>query len=291
MDLHSLAYFKKVAELQHITRASEELHVAQPSLSRTISALEKELGVQLFERTGKNIVLNKYGMIVLHHTNNIMQELKDIEEELLDAQGETNRTVSLLLYAASKLIPRIVMDFKREYPTIRLQIVQEGLSKSQREDYDLALFATMQPSNNLHTVTLFEEDIVLALPESNPLAQKSSLHLSEVANEKFICLQQGKNLRTITDTYCKIAGFEPDVVLESDSPEMVRELIYAGIGISFIPSVTWQGMVTDNIVLVPISSPQCRRYINLSWHENCYLSSAPILFRDFLQKYFKSIKK
>ena len=57
MDIHSLTYFKKVAELQHITRASEELHVAQPSLSRTISRLEKELGVQLFERSGKNIIL------------------------------------------------------------------------------------------------------------------------------------------------------------------------------------------------------------------------------------------
>lgn len=143
MDIHSLTYFKKVAELQHITRASEELHVAQPSLSRTISRLEKELGVQLFERSGKNIILNSYGEILLKHTNRILQELKDIEQEIGDAAGERSRTVTLSLYAASKLLPELVMAFKHEYPSIRLQIIQEDLTKNQPNGCDLTLFSSM----------------------------------------------------------------------------------------------------------------------------------------------------
>ena len=139
MDIHSLTYFKKVAELQHITRASEELHVAQPSLSRTISRLEKELGVQLFERSGKNIILNSYGEILLKHTNRILQELKDIEQEIGDAAGERSRTVTLSLYAASKLLPELVMAFKHEYPSIRLQIIQEDLTKNQLQAGELKL--------------------------------------------------------------------------------------------------------------------------------------------------------
>ena len=293
MDIHSLTYFKKVAELQHITRASEELHVAQPSLSRTISRLEKELGVQLFERSGKNIILNSYGEILLKHTNRILQELKDIDQEIGDAAGERSRTVTLSLYAASKLLPELVMAFKHEYPSIRLQIIQEDLTKNQPDGCDLTLFSSMQPCKQDHSASLIEEEILLALPESNPLSKRENLNLnlSEVAGEEFICLQQGKSLRTITDTFCKIAGFEPSVVLESDSPETVRELIRAGIGISFIPSITWQGMGTENIVLVPISFPQCRRYINLSWRAQGYLSPAAILFRDFVQDYFKTFQK
>ena len=239
MDIHSLTYFKKVAELQHITRASEELHVAQPSLSRTISRLEKELGVQLFERSGKNIILNSYGEILLKHTNRILQELKDIEQEIGDAAGERSRTVTLSLYAASKLLPELVMAFKHDYPSIRLQIIQEDLTKNQPDGCDLTLFSSMQPCTQDQSASLIEEEILLALPESNPLSKRENLNLSEVAGEEFICLQQGKSLRTITDTFCKIAGFEPSVVLESDSPETVRELIRAGIGISFIPSITW----------------------------------------------------
>lgn len=291
MDFHSLKYFKKVAELQHITRASEELHVAQPSLSRTISRLERELGVQLFERSGKNIALNLYGEIVLKHANRIFQELKDMEQELSETAADSSQSVSLSLYSASKLLPGLVMAFKQAHPSIRLQIIQENLHKNSSEECDLTLYSSMQPNGNDNSVTLFAEDILLALPESNPLAHRSSLNLSEVADEEFICLQRGKSLRTITDMYCKIAGFEPSVVLESDSPETVRELIRAGIGISFIPSITWQGMETENLILVPISSPQCKRYINLSWRNQGYFSPAAALFRDFVQEYFRPYKK
>ncbi|MEW4412549.1 LysR family transcriptional regulator [Clostridium sp. AN503] len=291
MDLHALSQFKKIAELQHITRAAEELHVAQPSLSRTIARLEQELGVPLFERSGKNIILNDYGKIVLKHTDQIFQEIKDIERELEEASDEKSQTVSLSLYSASKLLPGLVMAFKKAHPAVRLQIIQENLHKDPSKECDLTLYSSMQPSDSEYSVTLFAEDIFLALPESNPLAHRSSLQLSEVAHEEFICLQRGKSLRTITDTYCRIAGFEPSVVLESDSPETVRELIRAGIGISFIPSITWQGMETENLVLIPIESPQCKRYINLSWRSRGYFSPAAGLFRDFVQEYFKPYKK
>lgn len=291
MDFHSLTYFKKVAELQHITRAAEELHVAQPSLSRTIARLENELGVQLFERSGKNIFLNAYGGIVLRHTNRILQEIKDIQREIADVSDDSDRTVSVSLYSASKLFPNLVMAFKKQYPGIRLQIIQENLNKNPSEECDLTLYSTMQPDIRENSVTLFAEDILLALPKSNPLSQRASLNLSEVANEEFICLQRGKSLRTITDIYCKIAGFEPSVVLESDSPETVRELIHAGIGISFIPSITWQGMETKDIVLVPITAPQCKRYLNLSWRAYGYFCPAAVVFRDFLQEYFRPYQK
>lgn len=289
MDIHSLTYFKKVAELQHITQAAKELHVVQPSLSRTIAGLERELGVQLFERVGRSIALNRYGEIVLRHTNQIMQELRDIEVELADARDDFRRTVTISLYAASKILPQMIIDFKREYPSIRLQIIQEDLTSSLDECCDLSIFSSIQPCHGENEITLIEEEILLALPESNPLASQQAINLKDVEKEGFIGLYRGKSLRTITDIYCQMAGFEPNVVLESDSPETVRELIHAGIGIAFIPSITWQGMETDNVVLLPISFPQCKRYINLSWRENGYLSPAAVLFRDFVRRYFSDL--
>lgn len=286
MDIHSLTYFKKTAELQHMTRAAEALRVAQPSLSRTIAALEGELGVQLFDRVGKNILLNPYGEIVLRHTNTILRELEDIHTELAEARDESRRSVSISVYAASKLLPLLVKEFKREYPSIVLHIVQGDLA-DRGEEYDLSIYSSLQPGSGLHQEMLIEEDILLALPVSNPLSSRESLDLREVAQEEFICLQKGKSLRSITDNYCKVAGFDPNVILECDSPETVRELISAGVGISFIPMVTWSGMESDSVRLVPISFPQCRRYINLSWREHGYLSPAAVLFRDFVRAYFR----
>ncbi len=291
IDLNSLTYFKKVAELQHFTLAAEELRVAQSSLSRTISRLEQSLGVQLFDRSGRNVTLNPYGEIVLRHTNRILQELHDIERELADYSDQSHQLVTLSLYAASKLLPQLVTTFKQRYPSIRLKVIQESPSSEISEECDLTLSSSIYPLSAPNTITLFSEDILLALPESSPLANRPCVNLIEVSHEQFICLHKGKSLRKITDTYCQIAGFEPSVVLESDSPEIVRELIHAGIGISFIPSITWQGMETRNLALIPIHFPQCKRYIQLSWRNEGYLPSAAVIFRDFMKEYFRDFKK
>ena len=218
IDLNSLTYFKKVAELQHFTLAAEELRVAQPSLSRTISRLEQSLGVQLFDRAGRNVTLNPYGEIVLRHTNRILQELFDIERELADYSDQSHQLVTLSLYAASKLFPQMVTAFKHKHPLIRLKVIQESPSPDVSEECDLTLSSSIYPLSSPNTITLFAEDILLALPDSSPLANRPFVDLIEVSHEKFICLHKGKSLRKITDTYCQIAGFEPTVVLESDSP-------------------------------------------------------------------------
>lgn len=291
MDIHSLTYFKKVADLQHLTRAANELRVAQPSLSRTIAALEDELGVRLFDRVGRNISLNRCGEIVLRHTNRILQELDDIRAELADETDEADRTVTFSSYAASKLLPNMVMAFKQKYPHIRLQIVQEGIPGALNPDCDLSIYSSISPCSNDNEVNLLEEEIFLALPESSPLAQFESVSLRDAASMDFICLQKGKSLRSIADAYCKMAGFEPNVVLESDNPETVRSLIRAGLGIALIPEITWRGTETEQVVLRPISFPECKRYIHLSWKATGYLSPSALLFRDFVKDYFAVLSK
>lgn len=289
VDIHALSYFKLVAELQHLTKAAEQLRVAQPSLSRTIAGLEEDLGVKLFDRVGKNIQLNRYGEIVLEHTNRILREIQEIWDELAAERGEENRTVTVSLYAASKLLPQLLTAFKEEYPSIRLKIIQQDLNKGGDSGCDISIFSSIQPHEGENEIVLIEEELLLALPEDSPLAQRESIDLREVSQMEFICLHKGKSLRTITDIYCQMAGFEPTVILESDSPETVREMICVGMGISFVPSITWRGMDTRNIVLCPLSFPRCKRYINLGWRKGGYLSPAAVLFRDFVQDYFMAL--
>ena len=125
MEITHLRYFKKTAELEHITKAAQELHVAQPSLSRTISMLEDELKVKLFNRKGKSIELNEYGIIVLNHTNRILKELEAIHREIDDARENSVMNVTFSMNAASTLIPRLVRGFKEEHSDIRLHILQD----------------------------------------------------------------------------------------------------------------------------------------------------------------------
>ena len=124
-----------------------------------------------FNRKGKSIELNEYGIIVLNHTNRILKELEAIHREIDDARENSVMNVTFSMNAASTLIPRLVRGFKEEHSDIRLHILQEDLVEDSGQSCDLTLFAGSQPVSGPYCTTLIEEEIRLALPVTNPLAQ------------------------------------------------------------------------------------------------------------------------
>lgn len=282
----TLSYFQKVAETEHLGRAAAELCVAQPSLSRMIRNLEAELGVPLFDHKGRNIALNEYGKILLKYVDRIFLNLDSAKREIQDALEAKESVVTLSIYAASKVIPSLLSAFRQEHPHIRFEIFQHDPSAQTDHAADLNLFSSIYPMDDEHTVTLLEEEIVLAIPKSDPRASAEALPLALFSGDDFISLQPGKSLRTITDAYCSSAGFVPHIHLECDSPSTVRDFIRAGLGISFVPCVTWSGVNDAYIALVHISAPKCRRYIGLSWSKEAYLSPSAVMVRDFFVRHF-----
>ncbi len=243
LTLLALSYFQKTAELQHLTRAAEALHISQPSLSHTIKVLETELGVPLFSRSGRNIVLTKIWRDPAppyepHHAGASRRA-----EGAGGYQGSTEAHRHHLSFAASMIIPAFLTRFRQEHPDIRFEILQQHNKPGQQNQnhVDLFLSSSINPIENDHSVTLLKEDIMLAMPDTDPHARKSSVNLMNLSKAGFISLEAGSSLRTITDFYCRMAGFVPHVVLESDSPMTVREFIRAGLGVSFAPRITWHG--------------------------------------------------
>ena len=265
----------------------------QPSLSHTIKVLETELGVPLFSRSGRNIVLTRYGEILLRHTNRIMQELHGAQKELADTKEAQKLTVTISLFAASMIIPAFLTRFRQEHPDIRFEILQQHNKPGQQNQnhVDLFLSSSINPIENDHSVTLLKEDIMLAMPDTDPHARKSSVNLDEFEKAGFISLEAGSSLRTITDFYCRMAGFVPHVVLESDSPMTVREFIRAGLGVSFAPRITWHGVGGDHVALVPISSPSCSRYISLSWKKGEKLSPPADMLKRYIIENFSDFAR
>ncbi len=288
ITISELEYFSKTAELQNITKAAEVLHLTQPSLSRSISSLETSLNVKLFDRSGRSITLNDYGKIVYSHANKILTQLQAMENELNDASQKEERTISITISSASSILPIVISKFNATYPDTHFS-VQQSASTGNYNDFstDFNFFSTTTPVHNNHTVTLLKEDLLLAVPQSYPQAQKASVRLEDFANYGFISLQAGKDLRTIADHYCSEAGFIPSIFLESDSPFTIREFIKAGLGIAFVPEITWSQVRGKGIKLMPIQMPKCVRYIHLSWHQAGYLPKQAARFRNFLINHFE----
>ncbi len=291
--LLALSYFQKIAEKQHLTRAAQELHISQPSLSRTMKSLEAEMGVPLFARSGRNIALTQYGEILLRHTERIMTELELAEQEIDAMKGALQTTVRFSLFAASKLIPGFMMNFRNVHPNIHLEILQQKIDheKKNGNTVDLSLFSSISPRDNDCCKTLLEEEILLAMPNNDPRSNAPAVILSDFSDAGFIMLQTGKSLRAITDVYCHAAGFTPRISLESDSPDTVREFIRAGLGVSFVPEITWHGVSGQNISLRPITSPVCRRSIILSWRPDIENSPSAVLLRDYIIGHFADYAK
>lgn len=286
-----LTYFQKIAQTQHLTRAAEQLHVSQPALSKTLSSLEEILQTPLFDRTGRGITLNRNGEIFLQYTNRILAELADAKRALDAAGQEKRRRVTLALRVASSVVPDMLTEFKLLHPQIMLQILQQDNAEdgeNSAKQADLTLFSSLYPVENEHTRTILREELMIAMPERLGGRDPSPVNLSDFSNAEFICLQKGKSLRSITDVYFQMAGFSPNISLESDSPQTVREFVRAGVGLSLIPGITWSSVRGDRITLRPVASPRCQRYIGISWRENQSDPEATELLRDFLTDRFQA---
>ncbi|MCD1261781.1 LysR family transcriptional regulator [Paenibacillus athensensis] len=290
MELSALKCFQTVARMEHMTQAAEVLHLAQPALSRTIRQLETELGVQLFDRIGRKLRLNEYGARFLLKVDTALSTLEEGRLELRDLAERPSGTVTLYVQVASHLIPELICSFREQYPEVEFKLLQQDPVNGAPLVFDLCL--TTAPCAIPDTVSeqLLTEDIVLAVPAGHPLAHRSALQLSELRGEGWISLRPGRRLRETTDALCRQAGFAPRILYECDEPSMVRGLVRAGLGVSFIPAITWSGSQGSAVTLIPIEDARCARTIDLVWHPNRYMTKAAAAFRDFARSYFRQLR-
>lgn len=292
MELYQLEQFKVAAELSHITKAAQVLSISQPALSKNIRSLEKELGYPLFDHIGKNIQLNGNGKILLDCVNEIQTSLSNARRRIREENENRSASISLCVKAASKLLPEILMDYSRKYPGTHFSVCQSQNSRPDHCAFDFTIDASLAPADNDdHSCTLLREQILIALPAGHPLARNISVTLGDLKGESFISLQKGMGLADITQYYCHLSGFEPNIVFESDNPSTVRSLIQLGLGLAFIPAATWPGIADETIRLLPIQPLQCFRYINLLWPKGRYLTPAALSFKSFLTDYFFRLNK
>lgn len=293
MELQQLLYFRKVAELQHFTRAAEALAVSQPALSRAVGRLEGELGVRLFEREGRSVRLNRYGRIFLGRVERILQEVETARHEMADLSGTERGTVALafLHTLGVKLVPDLLRQFRRDHPAIGFQLWQnasEGLLKQlEAGEIDLCLASPFQRNEpaTVEWVDLFTEELYLVVPPDHPLAGRGTAALREVADSDFIALKPSTGLRQISDELCRQAGFTPHIRFEGEEVATIRGLVQSGLGVALLPAMAESERLGAE--WLHVSTPVCRRTIGLAWRKDRYLSGAAQLFRDFVQARFQ----
>ncbi len=290
MEITQLKYFYALAQTQHVTRTAEQLHIAQPSLTQSIRRLENELNVKLFKSTGRNIVLTECGKYLQKKIEPVLKILNEIPEEIQALTGDRKKMLKINVLAASTLITDTIIQYQKEHPEVRFQIVQN----TETEDADITIFTReffQQPLVSKDIFYIFSEEIFLAVPNNSEYAQRDSLPLSEMAGKNFISLAGTKGLRSICDRFCLHAGFKPNVIFESDNASAVKNLISASIGIGFWPQHTWESHDCSGMTLLSISEPKCQRDIVVQLHNDSESHEEAFCYYNHLVSYFEDLKK
>ena len=290
-----LEYFCVAARLEHITRAAEELSITQPSLSKAITQLEEELGVRLFDRVGRQIRLNHYGEALLRRVERASQELEQGQREIADLVSGDEGFIELAIHAGTQLLPDLLSTFRQQYPQIRFRASQvnapEAFEQLERGEVDLCITCPPSQRPDILSVPLITEEVVLAVPPDHRIAGREHVPLSEVADEAFISLKPGYNLRNISDAVMQQAGLNFRFAFEGDNPAVIPNLIQAGLGIGFVPAITWTTAINSSLTLLRLTDTKLERTLGLSWREDRYPSRAEQHFRRFIVDYFSRLSE
>lgn len=262
MELRQLRYFVAVAQRRHFTAAAAALGVAQPALSQQIRGLERELGVELLDRSGRRIRPTPAGEAFLRRAERILGEVASAGAEMAEFAGATRGrvTVGTLPSLAEHQLPRLVAGFHARHPGLELDLREERtarlLALVAAGEVDLALLHQPTAPNSDPALTiepLFTEELVATVAPAHPLAARGPLPLVALRDEPFILTKSGSVIRDTILAACTAAGFAPRVAFESGGAATVRALAAAGLGVAILPrsEATLGGAALVALPLVP----------------------------------------
>ena len=287
MELLQLRYFRTVARWEHMTRAAQELHIAQPALSKTIARLEEHVGVPLFDRQGGRIRLNAFGKTFLDKVETALHLLEEAKKEVAELAGLEQGHIRLATSTLSRLSEPL-REFLEGHPNVNMQITHASSLEEMAEwlesgKIDIGFTVMPVEKKGIAQAKVLKEELYLVVPRKHRLAGLAAVRLGDAADEPFIGYKDGFAFQQANDRLFRQAGISPKFVCQVDEPESVLSLVRAGLGVALFGCKNEED---PELVFLPIEYPVCARDYWLVWPEKRYLSLAARKFIDFVIPYF-----
>lgn len=289
MELRHLIYFEAVVRHENVTRAAAELMVAQPAITKQLHDLERELGGgPLFEKVGRNLRLTQTGKGLLTHTRTVLSQVEALRAEMR-GRGELRVgrvTMGVPPTVGERLLPKLLESFHRQYPALEL-CMHEANSRTLLElmyagEVDLAVITMPMREHKLRMTQLFKEPLVLLVSLDHRLARRHTVSFGELASEPFLLYSPG-SVRESTLAACREAGFEPRIVLNGGSVEILLRLAEAGLGVAIMPRSALVG--TEQLAILSLEKPSLWRTMALASREDRALTPAALALRTYLEEH------
>ncbi|MCL2391654.1 MAG: LysR family transcriptional regulator [Oscillospiraceae bacterium] len=287
MELIQIRYFITAAQFQNLSKAAHILHITQPALSKSIAKLEDELGVCLFDRSGKKITLNERGEKFLDYAITSLQELDDAVAAVKSQTPSPALYFGLLHYSEKFL--HCLGAFSKENPNVSFHLEQLDMASHNIDtnEFDMLLYPQSPLFHKYKGYMIYSDPYFLAVHKSNPLACKGSIQLSDVSEQTIIFLKHGNKLFDLPYHLCVSLGIHVNDGMFTNNYETQRWLVSNNHGSGFVSQGSTSSYATDpDIVLLPVSDKGLSQDIMIGFKRQKHLSADGKRFADFVRAYF-----
>lgn len=285
MELRQLNTFRMVASTLNFSRAAEALNYVPSNVTMQIKALEEELGVRLFDRLGKQLVLTTAGKRFLTHVQEVLNKLDEARSAVLDNEDLNGTlTISANEVLCAYRLPVVFHLFRSRYPGVRLifrSVPNQQLKQTLFEGTADVVFMLDEPirSTGLAVEPLVEETFRFFAAPDHPLAKRTELKLEDFHGEVFLTNEKGCTYRTMFDRSFEQGGIDTITYLEFQNAEAIKQCAITGIGIAFLPEITAKAEVErGELVALPWQIPDLHVYTQMGWHKDKWLSPIILSF-------------
>lgn len=293
MELRELRYFLEVAKQRSFSKASQTLHLSQPTLSKVVKHMEQELQVTLFDRSTRHIHLTDAGEIVHKHAQMMKQCVVNLQIELA-AMTQLNKghvKLGLPPVIGSSYFPGIIAAFHQRYPHITLQLQEEGSKLVEHSllkgTIDLGVVVLPVDEEQFELMPIIDRKLKLVVNINHPFAKQKEIDLHQLKNESFIMFRQGFSLYDRVREACISQGFEPIIKYESTQWDFMIEMIKSDLGIAFLPETICEKLYSaDGVCVIESTQPVIPWNLGMIWRKNDYVSHAAQAWIDFVRKSF-----
>ncbi|WP_318436149.1 DNA-binding transcriptional regulator OxyR [Photobacterium leiognathi] len=272
MNIRDLEYLVALSEHKHFRKAAEACYVSQPTLSGQIRKLEDELGVSLLERTSRRVLFTDAGLSLVAQAQKVLLEVK-ILTELASVQGESMSGplhIGFIPTVGPYLLPQIIPTLKEAFPDLELFLheaqTHQLVQQLEEGKLDCIILAAVKESEPFIELPLYDEPMMIAVPETHKWADKKEIDMSQLHGESLLMLEDGHCLRNQALGFCFAAGARDDGRFKATSLETLRNMVAAGSGITLLPQLASpKEHCRDGVCYIAAEHPQPTRLITLAY--------------------------
>lgn len=289
MTLNQLTYFQAVARYQHFRLAASNLNISQPSLSRSISNLEEELGIILFERKGRTVTLTKYGKIFLEHADRILSDVALAEKQMKKLSGNSGHVdIAYVFPLAARYIPHMVRRFLGTGNNSQISFsfqqsyTAEMMSGLKEEKYDVVFGSYIENEPDIQFVPILYQEMIVITPLGHPLSRKKNLSIRDLESYPIIGYDRTSGLGRFTNRTYASYGISPEIICESPDENAISALVEEAFGIALVADV--EEIHERNVHILKVEDENLVHTVYMAYLKDRYMIPAVKNFIHFIHK-------